>query len=239
VVASLATRLPRLSRATSAALTPERISAARRCGMPGTMSPRLLGPILASSRWRRVQRCDRLACGRRADRACGSTITAGGSSTFQPSSRRKGSYLNVGEQHLWCERDYFIFERHERPASGAAFIEFTSDETTFEAAMTGLAEGAVTAVVARRQAHGDGHDALRFVAATGDDFNAGVALGLLGDVPAAAARLEGRIHPAFQPQAARYREALFGGDLEAMARAAVDRSRSHLKLPPTERTWRT
>jgi hypothetical protein len=55
---------------------------------------------------------------------------------FQPSSWRKGSYLNVGEQHLWCERDYFIFERHERPASGAAFIEFTNDETTFEAAMT-------------------------------------------------------------------------------------------------------
>jgi hypothetical protein len=158
---------------------------------------------------------------------------------FQPSSWRKGSYLNVGEQHLWCERGYFVFERHERPASGAAFIEFTRDETAFEAAMTVLAEGAVTAVVARRQAHGDGHDALRFVAATGDDFNAGVALGLLGDVPAAAARLDGRIHPAFQAQAARYRDALFSGDLEAMARAAVDRSRSHLKLPPTERTWRT
>jgi hypothetical protein len=158
---------------------------------------------------------------------------------FQPSSWRKGSYLNVGEQHLWCERDYLVFERHERPAGGKAFIEFTSDETAFEAAMTGLAERAVAAVVARRQEHGGGHDALRLVAATGDDFNAGVALGLLGDVPAAAARLEGGIHPAFQAQAARYRDALLSGELEAMARVAVDRSRSHLKLGPTKRTWRT
>ena len=158
---------------------------------------------------------------------------------FQPSSWCKGSYLNVGEQHLWCERNYLVFERHERSAGGTAFIEFTSDETAFDAAMTRLAERAVAAVLARRQEHGDSHDALRFVAATGDDFTAGVALGLLGDVPAAAARLEGGIHPAFQAQAARYRDALFSGDLEAMARAAVDRSRSHLKLRPTERTWRS
>jgi hypothetical protein len=158
---------------------------------------------------------------------------------FQPSSWSKGSYLNVGEQQLWCERDYFVFERHERPAGGTAFIEFTGDETAFEAAMTGLVEEAVAAVVAWRREHGDGQDALRFVAATGDDFNAGVALGLLGDVPAAAARLEGHIHPAFQAQAARYRDALFSGDLEATARAAVDRTRSHLKLRTTERTWRT
>jgi hypothetical protein len=158
---------------------------------------------------------------------------------FQPSSWRTGSYLNIGEQHLWCERDHLVFERHERPAGGTAFIKFTGDEAAFEEAMTALAERAVAAVLARRQEHGEGHEALRFVAEAGDDFNAGVALGLLGDVRAAAARLNGAIHPAYHAQAARYRDSLVHGQLEAIAATAVDQTRAHLKLPPAERTWHT
>jgi hypothetical protein len=158
---------------------------------------------------------------------------------FQPSSWRTGCYLNMGEQHLWCERDHLVFERHERPAGGTAFIEFTGDEAAVQEAMTGLAERAVAAVLARRHEHSEGYEALRFVAATGNDFNAGVALGLLGDVRAAAARLDGAIHPAYHAQAVRYRDWLVNGQFEAIAAAAVDQTRARLKLPPAERTWRT
>ena len=158
---------------------------------------------------------------------------------FQPSSWRIGSYLNIGEQHLWCERDHFVFERHERPAGGTTFIEFTGNEAAFEEAMTGLAKRVAAAVLARRQEHREGHEALRFVAATADDFNAGVALGLLGDAGAAEARLDGAIHTAFHAQAVRYRHSLVNGQFEAMAVAAVDRTRARLKLPPADRIWRT
>lgn len=155
---------------------------------------------------------------------------------FQPSSWRTGCYLNIGEQHLWCERDHLVFERHERPAGGTAFVEFTGDEAAFDEAMTGLAKLAVAAVLARREEHGDGHEALRYVAETADDFNAGVALGLLGDARAAAARLDGAIQPAYHTQAARYRGSLVNGQLEAIAAAAVERTRAHLTLPPADRT---
>lgn len=158
---------------------------------------------------------------------------------FQPSSWGRGSYLNIGEQHLWREGDYFALERPERPLGGAAFVEFTGDETAFEAAIGHLAGLALAAVQTRRREHGEGRDALRFVARTGDDFDAGVALGLLGDAPAAANRLQGRIHQAFREQADRYRSCIADGSLDAVARARVDRTRSRMKLPPTDRSWRS
>jgi hypothetical protein len=156
---------------------------------------------------------------------------------FQPSNWAKGCYLNVGEQHLWCEGDYFVFDRSERPLGGATFVEFTGDETTFDAEIRRLAELAAATVQARRREHGSGGDALRFVARTGDDFDAGVALGLLGDAPAAAHRLQGRIHQAFREQADRYCSCLADGSFESVARAKVDRTRSRMKLPPTDWSW--
>ena len=170
---------------------------------------------------------------------------------FQPSGFQKGSYLNVGPQHLWAERDYFVFENGARMVRerGSAFVGVREGASGFEA----LVELAARRVVELRDQHGDGLPALRRLAGrkgrhiskdVWDLLNAGVAAGLAGEAVQAALHLDRILQattasaPAWQQElaadvAGRWRPALSDADLfRTEARTSVERCRQLLKLPP-------
>src|SRR5438270_7990683 len=117
---------------------------------------------------------------------------------FQPSSWRAGqAYLNVGEQHLWVERDHIVFEEPDRPLGAAHTADLASDDSVLVVLMDTAAE----AVTRRIAEHEEGDAALRRLVRLDDDLNAGIAAALLGDVPTATQRLSGAVHPAYTAQA--------------------------------------
>ncbi len=107
---------------------------------------------------------------------------------FQPSAWSKGSYLNVGFQHLWRATDHFSFGGRQRlHVDSEQFLSY--DEThpeSFQAGVARLADEARKAVELRRQDHHDGTEAVERIAAAEtvsifETFDAGISLGLLGD----------------------------------------------------------
>jgi hypothetical protein len=107
---------------------------------------------------------------------------------FQPSAWSKGSYLNIGFQHLWLRTDHFSFGRPERVrVEGEEFISFDEgNPESFQTGVTRLVEEARKAVELRRANHGEGAEAVQWIADSANEsiydiYDAGVALGLLGD----------------------------------------------------------
>jgi hypothetical protein len=114
----------------------------------------------------------------------------------------------VGEQHLWVERNYLVFEAPERPLGPSKKLDLASDA---EAAMSGLMAMASAAVRRRVEEHGEGAEALRRLVRLDDDLNAGIAAAVAGDKNTAVRGLSGQIHEAFASQAAAYLEAFDAG----------------------------
>jgi hypothetical protein len=111
---------------------------------------------------------------------------------FQPSSWSKGSYLNVGFQHLWRVTDHVSFDRPERlNIDGQQFLSFdVARPEVFQAAASRLVEKARQAVEHRRLQHGDGSEAVERIAWAETEsiyelYDAGTGLGLLGERQAA------------------------------------------------------
>jgi hypothetical protein len=153
---------------------------------------------------------------------------------FQPSSHRKGCYLNVGEQHLWVFRNHLAFETVERPLGGSVFIDFDGDEDAFTDSMRPMVEAAAASIERRRVEHGDGRAALRRIAEAEEDLNAGIALALLGEKNSARRRLTGHVHDAFRECASSY----LGLDVQRAqecAQATIRDTREALHLPPSAR----
>jgi hypothetical protein len=117
---------------------------------------------------------------------------------FQPSSRSRGSYLNVGHQHLWLETDHIALGDCQRVRlDGEEFIGFDADRPDlFHASALRLVDKAVDAVAGRRNDHHDGLAALRAIAKHDQDglhrlYDSGVALGLQGRSKPAGERFSG------------------------------------------------
>ena len=155
---------------------------------------------------------------------------------FQPSSWQSDlAYLNLGEQHLWVERDHFVFEEPERPLGGAHTVDLAST-----AEVGGLVEAAELHGARRLAGHEEGEAALRGITGRShDDLNAGIAVALLGQQRVAVAKLTGQVHPAHSDTARRYLESLEDNSAEQLAAETIARTRRALKLPPTTATWRT
>jgi hypothetical protein len=169
---------------------------------------------------------------------------------FQPSAWSKGSYLNVGFQHLWRVTEHFSFGGHERLlVDGEQFLSL--DEThpeSFQAGATRLVDEAQKAVEQRRQDHRDGTEAVERIAegetvSIFESFDAGISLGLLGDAQGADRRfgqvLEGE--PTFAWLAALQEQARaiasllgdrdkFGAEVNRL----VELTRATLRLAPWE-----
>ena len=120
---------------------------------------------------------------------------------FQPSSFGRGSYLNVGHQHLWLERPHHAF----RTYSGSSRVligrrefvdlDFKLGDASVDAART-LAAAAKTAVTERRMEHKEGVEALHAITRHPKNdpyvqYDVGIAWGLLGDAKRGAKSLDG------------------------------------------------
>jgi hypothetical protein len=150
---------------------------------------------------------------------------------FQPSIRGSGAYLNVGEQHLWSERDHLAFEEFERPLGGSNLLTF--DDTAIEK----LVRAAKGAVERRMADHGEGVAALTRLSGLLDDLNGGVAAALLGDVELARTRLSGTVHPSDRSTAEQYLRSLTDRSTDDLARHFVGRSRAALRLGDAAAFW--
>ena len=102
--------------------------------------------------------------------------------------------------------------------------------------MAEVAAVAAEAVEDRRQYHGEGAVAVERIAASDDDLEAGIALAILGRAADARVRLERRVHPAYEDQAASYART-DAPTAERIARAATQSTRSKLKLPEPWADW--
>ncbi len=157
---------------------------------------------------------------------------------FQPSSYARGCYLNLGEQHLFCTDEHFVFEESER-LGPPTFVEFDGDKDRFGREMNHYAELAASTTLARRAAHGVGETALRRLAVRDDDLVGGIANALLGNAQRARERLEGRIHPARKAIADAYLRSIHSGSVRELAESRTDAARTALKLPTTRWSWDT
>lgn len=153
---------------------------------------------------------------------------------FQPSGRSLGSYLNVGEQHLFSTDNYLVFENVRRVPG---FTAFTGDETQFARDMQTLAAMAAEAVTERRTGHGTGRAALERLCESDDDLKAGIAHALLGRDRDAQRCLTRRIHPSWQNFANAYLAAIDMGTAQQHARNCANRARNVLRLPTATWDW--
>lgn len=106
---------------------------------------------------------------------------------FQPSAGSKGTYCNVGFDHLWFERDHLVFSEPERvSAPSGQFVHFNPRfPHLFEAEFASLVDTVQHVIEERRHSHGLGErEALeRLAHRYGDiyaDYDAGAAAALLG-----------------------------------------------------------
>lgn len=106
---------------------------------------------------------------------------------FQPSGWAKGTYCNVGTQHLWLAQDHLAFGDHERVVGPSGeFVAYDPQKREqFESDVVSLANSVARVVEDRRTNHGSSEvDALRRLARQSGqiygDFDAGAAAGLLG-----------------------------------------------------------
>jgi hypothetical protein len=166
---------------------------------------------------------------------------------FQSSSWSKGSYLNVGFQHLWRVTDHVAFARPERLSiEGKQFLSFdVANPEAFQAGASRLVEKARQAVEHRRLSHADGSEAVERIAwaepeNTFELYDAGTALGLLGERQAASDRF-GQIlaidaHSSWLEELQIQTQVLAAmlDDKETLAaevRRRVDQARTALRMP--------
>lgn len=102
---------------------------------------------------------------------------------FQPSSGRKGSYLNVGACWLWHEKDFLSFDAGHRVGTFHEFI----DEEQFSAEATLLARRAAQEVLALRDRFPSIAHALAWTTANAsptlwNTYHSAVLAGLAGEV---------------------------------------------------------
>jgi hypothetical protein len=108
---------------------------------------------------------------------------------FQPSSWSKGSYLNVGAMWLWHPADHWVFNEFER---AAPFQDF-QDDVQFAEIASQLAERAAARVIELRRKFESIETVARHLLHSPTDgfwqnYQAGIAATLVGDMSAAAAR---------------------------------------------------
>ncbi|WP_157031826.1 hypothetical protein [Kitasatospora cheerisanensis] len=111
---------------------------------------------------------------------------------FQPSSWSQGSYLNVGAMWLWQDADRLEFHQGGREAGHEPY----EDEAQFAPLATALARAAAVEVAGYRARFATlaatAQDLAARPARRGnlwDNYHAGIAAGLVGDVPTARDRL--------------------------------------------------
>ncbi len=153
---------------------------------------------------------------------------------FQPSGLQAGqSYLNVGEQHLWVQRDHYVFESPERAIQGAVDLGSPGQRS---ARLEHLMSAAADAARRRFQTHGEGRSALQRLATLENDaLTAGIALAVLGDGEGAQARLTADgIHQAYRDVADRYLNSLASTTVDHVADAEIAAARTTLRLPPND-----
>ena len=96
-----------------------------------------------------------------------------------PSEFVEDNRMYVGEQHLWIVCDEFCFEQLEPPLHCSIFTHH--DDRTLASALEALVQATTTAIERRREAHGEGINVSKRLAAVGDDLTAGIAWALLGE----------------------------------------------------------
>src|SRR6266436_5784902 len=116
---------------------------------------------------------------------------------FQPSAWSRGSYLNVGACWLWDEKDYFSFDygARDHDARVEPFQEFKTTEEFSDSARF-LAEQAKVEVVRLRERFKTIRDVARNLCRNSslgiwDNYHAGVASGIIGDVLIAKTKFAG------------------------------------------------
>lgn len=110
---------------------------------------------------------------------------------FQPSAWSKGSYLNVGAMWFWHPANHWVFNEFDRVAP---FQEFR-DEAQFAEVASQLAESAASQVIALREKFDSIEAVAKYLTQTQTDgfwqnYQAGIAASLTGDMSAAAARFQ-------------------------------------------------
>jgi len=172
---------------------------------------------------------------------------------FQPSSGSKGTYCNVGFDHLWFERDHLVLDQFERlPAAGGQFIPFNPEAPhLFEAESASMADSVTQVIEERRLAHGssDAEALKRLALRSGDlyaDYDAGAAAGLLGWRQEAEAAFD-RVHSAEEHApwvvGVKDQAASLAGLLDSPPALAgeltrrVNQTRAAVGLDPTQPSW--
>jgi hypothetical protein len=145
----------------------------------------------------------------------------------------RGSYLNIGEQHLWGGREYVVFERPERPAGPAALVRYEDNDEDFGAAMRHLAVLAATSVRRRRAEHGEGRAAMQRLGGSDDPLNPAVASALLGNADRARHLFAG----VADKVSAELLAALDRNHFEEYVKRMIESARSALRLPEADWSW--